>query len=144
MRSPTDCRPGRTWMVTADPSFILIADPASHAVILPRLISRASGEADVLTWWQSLARTDLASVGLWGLKDAEQAVPHPFQKGMANALSTEAGAFGHLYLGLGVGTVPPKGRLRLALDAADVATATQKIGGWQRALNESKARWAHT
>ncbi len=36
MISPTDCRPAGAWMVTADRSFILIADPASHAVVLPR------------------------------------------------------------------------------------------------------------
>src|SRR5205823_2370839 len=34
MISPLDCRPAGTWMVTVDRSFILIADPASHAVML--------------------------------------------------------------------------------------------------------------
>ncbi len=144
MISPTDCRPAGAWMVTADRSFILIADPASHAVVLPRLAGRAGGEADQIAWWRSLAHTDLVSVGLWGLKDADKAVPNPFQKGMAHALSMETGPFAHLYFGLGVGTVPPKGRLRLVLDAADAGAAQQKIASWQQALSESRARWAQT
>lgn len=144
MISPTDCQPAATWMVTTDRSWILIADPTSHAVALPRLSSPASGAPEQLGWWRTLARPDLVSVGLWGVKDAEQAVAHPFQKGMAKALSTEAGAFTHLYFGLGVRTVPPEGRLRLVLDAADAGVAAQKLAGWQRALTESKTRWAQT
>src|SRR2546422_4495895 len=50
----------------------------------------------------------------------------PFQKGMAKGLSTEANVFAHLYFGLGVRTVPPDGRLRLVLDAADAQLAAQK------------------
>jgi len=144
MISPVDCKPAGTWMVTVDRSFILIADPASHAVVLPRLTAPPNDAQDQLTWWRGLARTDLVSIGLWDVKDADQAVPHPFQKGMAKGLSTEAGVFAHLYFGLGVRTVPPDGRLRLVLDAGDAGVAAQKIAGWQKALSESKARWAQT
>ena len=139
MIAPTDCKPAGTWMVTADRSWILLADPSSHAVVLPRLVAPATYEPDQLAWWRGLARTDLVSVGLWDVKDADQAVPHPFQKGMAKGLSTEAGVFAHLYFGLGVRTVPPDGRLRLVLDAADASVAAQKIAGWQKALSESTA-----
>jgi hypothetical protein len=142
--SPTDCKPGGTWTVTADRSWIVIADPASRAVVLPRLAAQASDARDQLAWWRALARTDVVSVGLWDVKDADKAVPHPFQKGIAKGLSTEAGAFAHLYFGLGVRTVPPEGRLRLVLDAADAPVAAQKIAGWQRALRESRAQWAQT
>ena len=144
MIAPTDCKPAGTWMVTADRSWILLADPSSHAVVLPRLVAPATYEPDQLAWWRGLARTDLVSVGLWDVKDADQAVPHPFQKGMAKGLSTEAGVFAHLYFGLGVRTVPPDGRLRLVLDAADASVAAQKIAGWQKALSESRAQLAQT
>src|SRR5213594_2219730 len=86
----------------------------------------------------------LVAIGLWDVKDADQAVPHPFQKGMAKGLSTEANVFAHLYFGLGLRTVPPDGRLRLVLDAADAQLAAQKIAGWQKGLSEAKARWAQT
>src|SRR5437899_4991830 len=131
-------------MVTVDRSFILIADPASHAVVLPRLTAAPSDAPDQLGWWRGLARTDLVAIGLWDVKDADQAVPHPFQKGMAKGLSTEANVFAHLYFGLGLRTVPPDGRLRLVLDAADAQLAAQKIAGWQKGLSEAKARWAQT
>ena len=144
MISPLDCKPAGTWMVTVDRSFILIADPASHAVVLPRLTAAPSDAPDQLGWWRGLARTDLVAIGLWDVKDADQAVPHPFQKGMAKGLSTEANVFAHLYFGLGLRTVPPDGRLRLVLDAADAQLAAQKIAGWQKGLGESKARWAQT
>src|SRR5262249_51541774 len=144
MISPVDCKPAGTWLVTVDRNWILVADPASHAVVLPRLGALPNDAPDQLAWWRGLARTDLVSIGLWDVKDADQAVPHPFQKGMAQGLSTEAGVFAPLYFGLGVRAVPPDGRLRLILDAGDAGVAAQKIAGWQKALSESKARWAQT
>ncbi len=144
MMSPTDCKPATTWMVTADRSWVLIADPASHAVIVPRLTVPANGAPDPLAWWRSLARSDVVSLGLWGVRDAEQAVAHPFQKGMAKAFSTEAAPFAHFYFGLGIRTVPPEGRLRLVLDADDAGVAAQKLAAWRQALAESKKQWAQT
>jgi hypothetical protein len=144
MISPADCHPAGTWVVTAARSWILIAEPASHAVILPRLTGQVTGESDRLAWWRSLAHTDLLSVGLWDVKGADQAAASPVQQGMARTLSAEAGAFAHLYLGLGAHTVPPKGRLRLVVDAADAGAAAQKIAGWQQILSESRARWSRT
>lgn len=139
---PADCKPTRTWVVTADPRWVLMADPASHAVLLPRLASAQSGAPDALAWWRSLARSDVVSVGLWAVKDAEKALAQPLMKGSAKALSTEAEAVEHFYLGLGARTVPPQGRFRIVVDAADAGRVSQKITGWQQALSQSKAAWA--
>lgn len=35
----TTCQPGATWIVTVAPEWIVLADPASHATLLPRLAS---------------------------------------------------------------------------------------------------------
>jgi hypothetical protein len=144
MISPADCHPAGTWIVTADRSWVIIADPTSHGVILSQLTGQATGESEQLAWWRSLARADLVSVGLWGVKDTDQAVTHPLQQGMAKTLSREAAAFAHLYFGLGARTVPPQGRLRLVLDAADPGAASQKLAGWQQALSQSRAQWSQT
>src|SRR5207237_5577717 len=50
----------------------------------------------------------------------------------------------HLYLGLGAKTVPPSGRLRLVLDAGDGAGIRRTAKDWQRALQQSRDRWAQT
>src|SRR2546422_70367 len=48
----------------------------------------------------------------------------------------------HRFRGLGAKPVPPSGRLRVVVDAADAARIRQKIEGWERGLRESRARWA--
>src|SRR5262245_6456501 len=64
MISPVDCKPAGTWLVTVDRNWILVADPASHAVVLPRLGALPNDAPDQLAWWRGLARTDLVSIGL--------------------------------------------------------------------------------
>jgi len=142
--STADCKPGRTWMVTADRGWVLIADPASHAVVLPRLTGQVPGESDQLAWWRPLAHGDLASIGVWNARNADGAVPDPLAKNMIKGMSAETSPFARLYVGLGVRTVPPEGRLRLVLDAADAGVAAQKIAGWRQRLNESKAQMARS
>ena len=139
---PTTCRPSAAWLVTAAPEWIVLADPASHAILLPRFAGASTESPEKLAWWRGLARADVASLGIPGLDRLESAATQPFAKRSAGTLATEADAFGRLYLGLGVKTVPPQGVLRFVIDAKDPARATQKIKAWEQAVNESRARWA--
>src|SRR5438445_494603 len=52
-----------------------------------------------------------------------------------------AAAFGRVYLGLGVKTVPPQGVLRIVVDAKDAARGAEKIRAWEQAVNASRDRW---
>src|SRR5215472_16318867 len=54
------CKPAATWVVTAEPGWILVADPASHAALVPRFQSAAPGDAGGIRWWHELALTDIA------------------------------------------------------------------------------------
>src|SRR5260370_1092742 len=74
--------------------------------------------------------------------DAPKTVTAPMLRASAQAAIAQAADVAHLYLGLGAKTVPPSGRLRLVLDAADAARLRQTVEGWERALRQSRAQWA--
>ncbi len=137
----TTCQPGATWIVTVTPAWIVLADPASHTTLLPRLASPPPENREELGWWRSLARADVASVGIMRPDRLETGASQPFVKGSAKALAAEAGAVSRLYLGLGVKPVPPQGVLRIVIDAKDPARVTEQIKGWEQAVNSSRARW---
>ena len=137
----TTCRPGATWIVTVAPEWIVLADPASHTTLLPRLASPPPESTEPLGWWRALARADVASVGIMSPDRLETGASQPFVKRSAKALTAQAGAVGRLYLGLGVKPVPPQGVLRIVVDAKDPARVTEQIKGWEQAVNSSRARW---
>jgi hypothetical protein len=137
----TSCQPGAPWIVTVAPEWIVLADPASHPTLLPRLASPPAENKDQLGWWRSLARADVASVGIMAPDRLETGASQPFVKHSAKALAAQAGAVGRLYLGLGVKPVPPQGVLRIVIDAKDPARVTEQIKGWEQAANTSRARW---
>jgi hypothetical protein len=138
---PATCQPGATWAVTVAPEWIVLADPASQAALLPRLASPPPGNQETLRWWRSLARADVAGLGITGLDRLETGISPPFARDSAKALAAEAGAFGRVYLGLGVKTVPPQGVLRIVIDAKDAGRVAEKIRSWEQAVGESRARW---
>jgi hypothetical protein len=140
---PATCRPGATWAVTVAPEWIVMADPVSHPALLARLASPPP-DGPRLSWWQSLSRADVASVGLPGLDRLESGVNQPLVKGGAKALTAQTDAFERLYLGLGVQTVPPQGILRIVIDHKDPARGTERIQAWERTLAESRGRWKDT
>jgi hypothetical protein len=138
---PTTCQPGATWIVTVAPEWIVLADPGSHTALLPRLASPSPEKTEQLGWWRSLARADVAGVGIMSPDRLETGASQPFVKSSAKALAAEAGAVARLYLGLGVKPVPPQGVLRIVIDAKDPARVTEQIKGWEQAVNTSRARW---
>jgi hypothetical protein len=140
---PATCQPGATWAVTVAPEWIVMADPVTHPTLLARLASPPPG-GPRLSWWQSLSRADVASVGVPGLDRLESGVSQPLVKNGAKALTAQTDVFDRLYLGLGVKTVPPQGVLRIVIDHKDPARGTEKIRAWERALAESRGRWKDT
>ncbi len=138
---PSTCQPAATWIVTANSRWIVLADPATHAVLLPRLTSPPPESGDRLTWWRPLARADVAGLGITGLDRLESGISQPFVKNSAQTLTTETSAVSRLYLGLGVKPVPPQGVLRIVIDAKDPGRVAEKIKGWEQAVNDSRARW---
>ena len=127
---PATCQPGATWMVTVAPG--VDRDGRSRPPTprcSPRLASPPPGSPERLGWWRGLARADVAGVGIPGLDRLESGVTQPFVKGGAKALAGEAGAFGRLYLGLGVKTVPPQGVLRIVIDAKDAGARARRRSG---------------
>lgn len=141
---PTTCEPGATWVVTVTPEWIVLADSASHPGLLARFASPQAENKEKLGWWRGLARSDVAGVGIPDLDRLETGTVQPFMKSSAKALAAQADAFGRVYLGLGVKTVPPQGVLRIVIDAKDADRATHQIKAWERAVNESRARWQDT
>jgi hypothetical protein len=141
---PTTCQPGAPWIVTVAPEWIVLADPVSHAGLLPRLASPPPEKREPLAWWRSLAHSDVASVGIAGLDRLETGATQPFVKGSAKALSAEATAIARLYLGLGVTPVPPRGVLRIVIDAKDPGRVAEQIKAWEQAIDSSRARWKDT
>jgi len=137
----TTCQPGAPWIVTVAPGWIVLADPASHPTLLPRLASPPAENKEQLGWWRALARADVASVGIMAPDRLETGASQPFVKGSAKALAAQTGAVARLYLGLGVKPVPPQGVLRIVIDAKDPARVTEQIKGWEQAVNSSRARW---
>jgi hypothetical protein len=142
--NPTTCQPGATWIVTVSPEWIILADPASHTTLLPRLASQPPVSQEQLDWWRPLARADVGSVGIMSLDRLETGVSHPFVRTPAKTFAAEAGAFGRLYLGLGVKPVPPQGVLRLVIDAREPAQVAKLMKAWQQAVNDSRASWKET
>jgi hypothetical protein len=141
---PDRCDQVTTWMVTADPRWILISDPAAHETLVPRLTQVPPADEAELAWWRTLAHSDILSVGMWRPKDAEHTVSTPLLKTSARAIITQAEPIEHLYLGLGAKTIPPSGRLRLVLDASDASRLQQKLEDWRRGLQQSRDRWTQT
>jgi hypothetical protein len=141
---PDRCDEVTTWMITVDPRFILISDAAAHATLVPRLTQIPPADEAELAWWRTLAHADVLSVGMWRPRDADQTVSTPMLKTSARAMIAQAEGIEHLYLGLGARTVPPSGRLRLVLDAADASRMRQKLDDWRRALQQSRDRWTQT
>ena len=138
------CQPGPAWMLTVESSWILIADPSSHATLLPRLMSPPREARPELAWWRALSRADVLSVGVWNLRRLESAVPRSPWQGSAATLAAEADVFERVYAGVGVRTVPPKIALRLVMDAAEASRGAQQIKAWEQTVRDSKARWAET
>ena len=142
LTDPTSCQPTGTWVVTADASWILIADAASHEAVLARLTSAAERSDGELDWWRPLARADLLSIGVRDPSRLAGATPTPMLKSAAQEIAVKAEAFQRIYLGFGMTPVPPEGRLRLVIDAKDEARAAAQIATWQRAVADSRERWA--
>jgi len=70
---------------------------------------------------------------LWDVKDADQAVPIPSRR-HGEGPSTEANVFAHCTFGSASATMPPDGRLRLVLDAADAQPSPRmKFAGCRKA-----------
>jgi hypothetical protein len=139
---PDRCDAVTTWMITADPRWILISDPTAHDALVPRLIQIPPADEAELAWWRALAHSDVLSIGMWRPRDADKSVSAPLLKTSAQAFMTQADGVEHLYLGLGAKTVPPSGRLRLVLDAVDGARMRQKVDEWQRTVQQSRDQWA--
>jgi hypothetical protein len=138
---PATCQPGASWVVTVAREWIVMADPISQPAVIARLTGAPADTPERLAWWRGLAREDVASVGIPGLERLESGATQPFVKGGAKALAGEATAFGRVYLGLGVRTVPPQGVLRLVVDAKDAARGAEKIRAWEQTVNASRDRW---
>ena len=137
---PATCQPGASWG-DGGPGVDRDGRPD-----LPAGRSRPPDGAPAdtperLGWWRGLAREDVAGVGIPGLERLESGVTQPFVKGGAKALAGEATAFGRVYLGLGVKTVPPQGVLRIVVDAKDAARGAEKIRAWEQTVNASRDRW---
>jgi hypothetical protein len=141
---PDRCDDVTTWMISVDPRWILISDTAAHATLVPRLTQVPAADEAELAWWRALAHSDVLSVGMWRPRDADQTVSAPFLKTSARAMVAQAEGIEHLYLGLGARTVPPSGRLRVVLDAADAPRLRQKLEDWRQALQQSRDRWTQT
>jgi hypothetical protein len=137
LTDPNSCKPAASWIVSAEPGSILIADPAAHAALASRLRNGAPGDAGDIRWWHELALADVAGVAIRRpAKFDPDTLPFP---GM-NA--PELGIFERAYLGLGIGLAPPEGQLRLVLDAKDAGRAADQVKAWQKAVEESRGRWA--
>jgi hypothetical protein len=140
----SSCKPAATWRVTAEPGWILLADPASYAGLASRFGDRPQGENGETRWWHELALTDVAGISVRKPDRLETSASIPLVGPAADAMAPNVEAFQRAYLGLGISAVPPQGRLRLVLDARDANRATEQIKTWQHAVNESRARWATT
>jgi hypothetical protein len=140
----TSCKVASTWLVTAEPGWILVADPAVHASLVSRLTGAPAAGGAEIGWWHDLSGTDLVSLANRRPDGLKSFAPVPFLEPAAEAAAPQIAAFDHAYLGLGISAVPPQGELRLVLDAKDPARAAEQIKTWQRAVVESRDRWAGT
>src|SRR5262249_25517467 len=141
---PTTCEPTATWAIAVDRGWILAADASS----LPDLLSRMTGDphdADAtLAWWQPLAHGDVLGLGIVDLKQAGAAMAQPLVEAAAESLAAGGEGVDHAYLGLGVTPVPPQGRLRLVVDAAEATNVGQRLQAFRKAVDDSRTRWADT
>src|SRR5260370_23632571 len=119
-----------------------MAARASTGVLLRGFASARAGGGGELAWGRPRARADVLSIGVSNLQDGERAVPQPFLKASAKAATAEADVFQRFYLGVGAKPVPPEGRPRIVLDAADPNRAVEKIKMWEQAIGQSRARRA--
>jgi hypothetical protein len=142
LTDPTSCQPSGSWVVTVAPGWILIADPASHAALLARLLHPAARADGGLDWWRPLARADVVSIGIRNPAGLENTTDAPMLKAAAQGIQIKADAFEHVYLGFRMTVVPPAGAARLVIDAKDEARAMEQITVWRRAIGDSRARWA--
>jgi hypothetical protein len=140
----TTCQAASTWLVTVAPGWVLIADPASHAALASRFSHAPRGDDGEVAWWRELARSDVASIAIRRPDRLESAASIPFMEPAAKTIAPEVEAFQRAYLGLGIKAVPPEGQLRLVLDAKDASRAAEQIKAWQRAVGDSRDRWAGT
>src|SRR5579883_140474 len=137
---PNSCKTAGSWIVTAEPGSILLTDPVSYEALAPRLAGQPQ-DAGALRWWHDLARTDVAGVAIRRPDRWESGTPIPLVGLAGNALAPQLEAFERAYLGLGITAVPPAGDLRVVLDARDAGRAAEQIKAWQRAVDDSRARW---
>jgi hypothetical protein len=142
LTDPASCQPTGTWVVTVDANWILIADAASHEALLARLTSPTERNDGELDWWRPLARADLLSIGVRNPARLGSATATPMLKSAAQEIAIKADAFQRVYIGFRIKPMPPEGQLRLVIDAKDEARATEQIATWQRAIGESRERWA--
>jgi hypothetical protein len=142
LTDPASCRQTGSWVVTVDANWILIADAASHAALLTRLMSPTERNDGELDWWRPLARADLLSIGVRNPARLESATATPMLKSAAQEIAIKADAFQRVYIGFRIKPVPPEGQLRLVIDAKDEARAAEQIATWHRAIGESRERWA--
>lgn len=144
-RDPTTCEPDATWTVALDPGWIVLADSASLAAVLPRMVATPPDAADaVLAWWQSLAHSDVAGLGIVNPGQLVSGVTQPLLQAASQSVAAETEGIDRAYLGLGVAAVPPHGRLRLVVDAGDETRVSRQLQRFHQAVDESRARWADT
>ena len=143
-QDPTTCEPTATWAIALDRGWILAADPTSITDILPRMTGAPHDADATLAWWQPLAHADVLGLGIFDPGKATAAMTHPFLQAASQSLSAGAEGIDRAYLGLGVRTIPPQGRLRLVIDAADSTRVGQRLQAFRKSVDDSKTRWAET
>ncbi len=141
---PTTCEPASPWTIALDPAWILAADAATLAGLLPRMTDTPQDADATLAWWQPLAHADVLGFGVVDPGKVGSAVTNPFLKAASQSLATETEGIDHAYLGLGLRPVPPAGQVRLVVDAADETRVAQRLQRFRAAVDDSRARWEDT
>lgn len=141
---PTTCEPAAPWTIAVDPAWILAADAATLASLLPRIAGTPQDGDATLAWWQPLAHADVLALGVVDPGTLGSAVTQPFLKSASQSLATETEGIDHAYLGLGVRPVPPQGQVRVVVDAADETRVAQRLQRFRAAVDDSRARWQDT
>ena len=135
------CKPAATWMVTPERDWILVSDPASHAMLASRLAGPPQDNAAETRWWHELATADVAGIAI---RRPKPGASIPFLGPAADAMAPQIEAFERAYLGLGIKPMPPEGQLRLVLDAKDAPRAAEQVKAWAASVSDSRDRWAAT
>lgn len=143
-KDPTTCEPTATWAIAIDPGWMLAADATSLTDILPRMTGAPRDADATLAWWQPLAHGDILALGILDPANVGSTMTQPLLAAASQSLSPEIAGIDHLYLGLGVRAVPPQGRLRLVVDAADATRVGQRLQAFRKGVDDSRARWAET